>query len=145
MKYGPFDKYDLEKSHMFGANLTKVLNNDTGVINVWCNGGEKRDLLYVNDFCEFVYKAINKQKNNYSLFNVGYGQALSVKEIISMIIKLSNKNIALKFDTSMPSIKTSLSLNCSKANKELSWYPKTKLSDGIKKSILWYKDNILND
>ena len=32
--YGPFDKYDLEKSHVFGASLTKVMSSKDEII-VW--------------------------------------------------------------------------------------------------------------
>jgi nucleoside-diphosphate-sugar epimerase len=47
--YGPYDKYDLERSHMFGATITKVMTSTDGKINVWGTGEESRDLLYVED------------------------------------------------------------------------------------------------
>ena len=46
--YGPFDKFDLDKSHVFGATVTKVLNSDN-IINIWGNGNETRDFLYITD------------------------------------------------------------------------------------------------
>jgi len=33
--YGPHDKYDLDKSHVFGATITKVMTNQTGTIDVY--------------------------------------------------------------------------------------------------------------
>ena len=45
--YGPHDKYDLERSHVFGATVTKVMTNEDGVINVWGTGEGARDLLYI--------------------------------------------------------------------------------------------------
>ena len=44
--YGPYDKFDLEKSHVFGATLTKVMNGKERV-TVWGTGREGRDLLYI--------------------------------------------------------------------------------------------------
>ena len=35
--YGPYDKYDLEKSHVFGATITKVMTSQDGKINVVCS------------------------------------------------------------------------------------------------------------
>ncbi len=40
--YGPYDKYDLEKSHVFGATVTKVMTAKDGKIVVWGTGPERR-------------------------------------------------------------------------------------------------------
>ena len=71
--YGPHDKYDLEKSHVFGATITKVMTNKDGILNVWGTGEGGRDLLHVDDLVNFVDLSINKQESSYELFNVGLG------------------------------------------------------------------------
>ena len=71
--YGPYDKYDLEKSHVFGATVTKVMESKDGKVNVWGTGEEKRDLLYVEDLVDFIDTALNNQSSPYELFNVGLG------------------------------------------------------------------------
>lgn len=140
--YGPYDKYDLQKSHMFGANITKVLKNTNGKIIIWGKGKEKRDLLYIKDFCKFVEKAIKNQKNKFELFNVGYGKDYSVLDIVKKIIKFSKKKISIDFDLSKPSIPTFLSLNCNKAKKELNWVHEISVDKGIQKTIKWYLKNV---
>ena len=86
--YGPYDKYDLNKSHFFGATITKVLSaEDNSNLIVWGDGTTERDLLHVDDVVRFVHMAIEKQKNNYEIYNVGYGNSFSVNEIVEMIIK----------------------------------------------------------
>tara|TARA_B100001123_G_scaffold450868_1_gene624577 strand:+ start:3755 stop:4714 length:960 start_codon:yes stop_codon:yes gene_type:complete len=138
--YGPHDKYDLEKSHMFGATITKVLNAKDGEeIIVWGDGSTERDLLYVDDVVGFIHKAINSQKSQYELYNVGYGESFSVKEIVKKIIKISNKNVTIKHDLTKPSINTKLALISTKAKEELGWHPMTSLEEGIQKTIEWYK------
>jgi nucleoside-diphosphate-sugar epimerase len=62
--YGPYDKFDLERSHVFGATITKVMTAKKEII-VWGKGHEKRDLLYIDDLVNFVKLVILKQKNNY--------------------------------------------------------------------------------
>ena len=57
------------------------------------------------------------------------------------IIKLSQKKIKIIYDTSKPTIKTSLSLNCKLAHKELGWKTKTTLDAGILNTIKWWKAN----
>ena len=140
--YGPHDKYDLEKSHMFGATITKVMNAaDRDEIVVWGDGLTERDLLYVDDVVDFIQKAIERQKANYDLYNVGYGESISVKDIVQKIIDTSGKNLTIKYDLSQPSINTKLALISDKAKKELGWERKTTIEEGIAKTIQWYKLN----
>lgn len=139
--YGPHDKYDLEKSHMFGASVTKVMTSQDGKINVWGTGEESRDLLYIQDLVEFVDAAINNQESPYELFNVGIGKPVTVKEVIKKIIKHSGKEIEMVHDLTKPTIPTSLFLDCTKAKKLLKWEPKVDLDEGIKKTLEWYNNH----
>ena len=139
--YGPFDKYDLEKSHVFGATITKVMTAKKD-ITVWGSGDEKRDVLYVDDLMSFVNLCIKKQKKQYRLYNCGSGESISIKSLVSMIIKASGKEIKINHDLSKPSIKTNFCLDSGLAKKELDWTPKVKLLEGISKTITWWSDNI---
>lgn len=140
--YGPYDKYDLEKSHMFGATIAKVMGAKEGAeIVVWGDGSTERDLLYVDDVVDFIDKAINKQKDNYKLYNVGYGKSFSVREIVEKIIKISGKNVTIRHDLTKPSINTKLALTSKKAQEELGWKATVSLEEGIENTINWYKKN----
>ena len=139
--YGPHDKFDLDGSHVFGATITKVLTA-TDKITVWGSGEEERDLLYVDDLTIFVELAIKKQKENYRLYNCGYGEAVSIKDLVNKIVKNSGKLVKIEYDLSKPTIKTSLALNCDLAQQELGWQPRTTLEDGIAKTISWWRANV---
>jgi len=141
--YGPHDKYDLEKSHVFGATITKVMTNTDGILNVWGTGEGGRDLLHVDDLVNFVDLAINKQESDYELFNVGLGKATKIVDLVKKIIKYSGKDLEIKHDLSKPTIPTSLFLDCSKAKKLLGWEPSIDIDDGIIKTINWYKNNLI--
>jgi len=142
--YGSHDKFDLEKSHVFGATITKVLSSKDGKVHVWGTGEEERDLLYINDLIGFVECAIENQESLYGLYNCGYGSAVSIKTLVEKIISASGKNLKIEHDLSQPTIKTSLSLNCEKAKKELGWSPSINLDEGIVKTIAWWRENIEN-
>ena len=141
--YGPYDKFDLERSHVFGATMTKVLTSKDGKVTVWGTGEEERDLLYISDLVNFVDMSLEKQKNDFELFNVGLGSAISVKDLVKEIIDCSGKDLEIEYDQSKPSIKTKLCLDASKAKEVLGWSPKISLKEGIKKTMDWYKENIL--
>ena len=143
--YGPYDKFDLEKSHVFGATMTKVMTaNDGGKIVVWGTGEEERDLLYISDLVSFVELAIDKQESKFELYNVGYGSSISVSNLVKKIIAYSGKDITIEYDLSKPNIKTKLCLDITRAKDLLGWLPKFSLDQGIRKTMEWYKSNIMN-
>ena len=140
--YGPHDKYDLEKSHVTGATITKVMTSEDGKVNVWGTGEEARDLLYIEDLISFVDLAINKQEDNYELFNVGLGQAIKIKNLVDKVIQCSGRDLEIVHDLSKPTLPTSLFLDCTYAKNKLGWQPNHTLEQGIKKALTWYRENI---
>ncbi len=140
--YGPYDKFDLLKSHVFGATVTKVMTNKSGRIIVWGEGKEERDLLYVSDLVNFVNLVIDKQDYSFDIFNAGLGKSISVKDLVSKIIKASGKKLIVKFDRTKPTIATKLVLNINKAKRKFGWSPKISLDEGINKTLSWYRENV---
>ena len=141
--FGPHDKYSLERAHVFGATVTKVMQA-TDKVQVWGDGKEGRDLLYVDDLVDFVAAALIRQKKNFGLYNVGAGYSTPIGEVVQKIIKASGKNLYIDFDTSKPSIPVSVSLDCRLAKEELGWEPKTTMESGIKQTLDWYNAHITN-
>jgi nucleoside-diphosphate-sugar epimerase len=139
--YGPYDKYDLQRSHVFGATITKVLSATDGRVSVWGTGEEKRDLLHVDDLVEAFAASIERQQESFGLYNIGRGQAVSVRDLVAMVIKLSGRNLETVYDESKPTAKTSVSLDCRKAERELGWRPKIGLAEGIDRTIAWWRKN----
>ena len=139
--YGPYDKFDLERSHVFGATITKVLKAES-VVSVWGTGEEERDLLHVDDLADFVSSAIKMQSDGYRLYNCGSGQAVSIIDLVQKIVKISGRELKIVHDLTQPTIKTSLFLDCGLAEKELDWRPKVALEDGISATINWWRSNV---
>lgn len=141
--YGPHDKYDTERSHVFGATITKVMTAQDKV-SIWGSGEEERDLLHIDDLVHFVERAIERQPENYRLYNCGYGQAISIRDLVHKIVQISGRNLKIEHDLSKPTIKTSLFLDCTLAKKELEWEPCISLETGIARTLAWWKNNIQN-
>jgi nucleoside-diphosphate-sugar epimerase len=140
--YGPYDKYDLEHSHMFGATVRKVMDaKDGDTINIWGTGEEtERDLIYVTDVIDLINLIIYKQSERFDLINAGYECACSVKSIVDMVIEKSGKKLNRFYDISKPVISTSLTLDCSKAKEKYKWRASTHIQTGIEKTLEWYKE-----
>ena len=127
--YGPHDKFDLDKSHVFGATLNKVINAKDDKVTVWGRGLEGRDLLYIDDLVKFVDLAIKKQKKKFGLYNVGSGKIISINMLVKKIIEASRKKLKIVNDLTKKSLKNSVYLNCNKAFKEIGWKPKISLEE----------------
>ncbi len=138
--YGPHDKFDLNRSHFFGATITKVLTS-IGEITIWGSGEEARDLLHVDDLVAFVRKVFVRQEKQYQVYNCGYGRSETVLNVVKQIINSSGKSVVIKHDFNMPTIKTNLCLDCSRAQADLGWCPEISLEDGISSTITWWQKN----
>jgi len=138
--YGPWDKYDLQRSHVMGATITKVLQASEKLI-VWGNGEEIRDLLYIDDLVSLVNKSLTVQKENFLLINAGSDQGISVLNLVKLVAKIADKSLNIEFDSSKPTLKFSFICDSSKASELLGWKSTTSLEEGISKSINWYKEN----
>jgi GDP-L-fucose synthase len=138
--YGPWDKYDLRRSHVLGATITKVMQAKDKII-VWGDGNEIRDFLYIDDLVDLVEISLKSQRENLLLINAGSDQGISVLNLVKQVARIADKKLKIEFDTSKPNLKFSYIGNSSKAYKSLKWRATTPLDIGISKSIIWWKDN----
>ncbi len=141
--FGPYDKFDLQKSHVLGATIRKVLvANEGDTINVWGSGKAKRDFIFISELVNFIEKAFNNQKELFGLFNCGMGYSISINELVKNIISVSKKNLGIKNDLSKPDIPTALSLDCKKAYDELNWKNQMEFNKALEITYKWAKDNL---
>jgi GDP-L-fucose synthase len=139
--YGPHDKFDLKKSHVLGASVNKVVNCKNNKVVIWGDGKEKRDLIFIDDLVNFIHLALINQKNKYELYNVGSGNLISINNLVKKIIKVYGKKIKVLNDNTKKTLRTSICLDTTKAKKELNWFPKISLNNGIKTTVDWYLRN----
>jgi len=136
--YGPYDKYDKQISHFFGATVRKIMDCRDDVITVWGNGTEKKDLLYVSDLVNFITAAIDQGWSGYEVVNCGSGEALSITEIVTRMVALSRRTLRVRYDSKMPHIKATIEMSCEKIRKKYGWHPLTTLEEGIQRTYNWY-------
>ena len=116
--YGPYDKFDLEKSHVLGATISKVMKAEKE-ITIWGRGNEIRDFLYISDLIRFVELVIKKQKKKYEIYNCGSETGIKILDLAKLIIKITGRSIKIKRNVTAPTIKFNLVVDCKKAKKEI--------------------------
>ena len=138
--YGPNDRFDPNRSHVFGATIRKVMESKDKVI-VWGQGMEVRDFLYVSDFIDFITLILDHQDWKFDIFNLGSSEPVTISSLVDRIIRISGKNLSVEYDPDGPTIGTKISIKSSKASEKFLWHPQTCLDEGIRKTLDWYKNN----
>ena len=140
--YGPYDKFFSDKSHFMAASLSKFLKPNP-IVNVWGEGKEKRDFLYIEDLFLSIKKILSKQKKQFEIFNVCYGKSYSIKKVIKVINKVSELNKKIIFNKSKPTLKLDILVSNIKISRLIGWKPKFSLEKGIYNTINWIKKSYL--
>lgn len=104
-----------------------------------------RDFTYVSDLCR-AYELLLKIKNKKSygeIFNVGSNKAVSIKDLVFKIIKITKYNKKISIDSKRIRNKNSevqnLQCDFSKFNKLTKWKPQITLKEGLEDFFNWYK------
>lgn len=139
--YGPYDKFDLARSHVFGATVTKTLTATDGKVTLWGTGKAARDLIHADDLASAVRAAIVRATSPFELYNIGSGTAVTTREIAERIVRASGRTLEIALDPSRPTIDTQLALDCSHAFERLGWRPRIDLDEGISRTIAWWREN----
>jgi GDP-L-fucose synthase len=139
--FGPFDRFEIEQSHVMAATIDKVMRSDDS-ITVWGTGIESRDFIYIDDLVDMVDKVIENQLESFSIYNCGSSAPIKISDLASLIISESGKIIKIIYDPSKPTIQTNVRLDITKSFNDLSWFPRHTLSQGVKKTIKWWQKNI---
>jgi GDP-L-fucose synthase len=137
--YGPYDKFDLERSHVFGATVTKAMTSTTGTVTVWGTGEEARDLIYVDDLVRFVELSIDKQTKSYEMLHASAGHAIQIKDLVARIVAASGRGLRIEHDPAGPTTKTSFALDNRRALEVLGWKPEVPFDEGVRRTVQWWK------
>jgi GDP-L-fucose synthase len=139
--YGPHDKFDLEKSHVFGATVTKVLTAQDRIV-VWGDGSEGRDLMHVDDMVDLVVAMLERQTASYDLVCAGAGHTVAVSELVQRIIAAAGRPLRVEHDLTKPSIPYTVALSHAKAKRDYGWTPRIDLASGIRSTLTWWERHV---
>jgi len=148
--YGPGDNYDLEKSHVIPALIRKMheakARGDKKVV-VWGTGTPRREFLYSDDLadaCVFLmslsddqYKSLIANDGLPPLLNIGYGEDLTVRELVDVVSQVVDYKGAIAWDSSKPDGTPRKLLDVSKLTK-LGWKPSIPLVLGLREAYQHY-------
>ena len=104
-----------------------------------------RDFLYVEDLCSAYEKILRSNKLFGEIINVGINNEISIKDLIKKVSIILNKDlIPIVEKKRVRPVKSEvfrLKCNNYKIKKLTKWKPKYNLDKGLKKLIVWLKED----
>lgn len=138
--YGPYDKFDFERSHVTAALIRKVIERQDP-LEVWRTGEDVRDLIYVDDFIDAVMLAMNRL-DRFDPVNVGYGKGCRVRDVLTTLLDVDKfDNAKVVVNPTKPSMIPIRLVDVSKAQAVLEFKAMTNLRDGLKHTLEWYRQS----
>lgn len=140
--YGPHDNFSEMDSHVIPGLImrmhkSKVANDD--IFRIWGSGTPLREFLYVDDLAEAVSFLLDKSCED-DLYNVGFGEEISIMDLAYKIKNIINFQGELAFDSSMPDGNPRKLIDTTRLNN-MGWKPLTDLDTGLEKTYNWYLAN----
>ena len=103
----------------------------------------KRDLTFVSDTARGILLSLIAEGVIGETINIGSQRSLSIKELVNTIANLMSREVTIKTDSSRfrPFDVDNLVCNYDRANRLLGWKPQVGISEGLRKTIGWVKEN----
>jgi dTDP-glucose 4,6-dehydratase len=134
--YGPRQHHE-----KFIPTIIRHIKNNTPV-PVYGSGMNVRDWLYVEDHCEALLTIKENWKTG-ERYNIGGGVEMTNLDMVTLILDVMGKPVNMyqswiNFVNDRKGHDFRYAMDASKIYKELGWSAKTKLAEGLEKTLEWY-------
>jgi UDP-glucose 4-epimerase len=135
--YGPFQKTGGEGGVVAIFIKNKLAGKD---LNIYGEGTQTRDLLYVDDCARFVVEAGYSEQVNGHIVNAGLGRDISINDLARIILPNDSKIKHIPHIHPQSEIQKLL-CNYDKAKQLLGWEPQVSLEEGIQRTEKWIQSS----
>jgi GDP-D-mannose 3',5'-epimerase len=139
--YGPNCEFAGPRSQAIPALVSRMVDaSESGdkQVDVWGDGQQGRDFIYVSDIVTGLISALNKGENA-GVIQLGTGICTSIADVAKMLRDTIDSELSLNFDTSRPSGDRGRCADFSKATTCLDWRPRVTLSEGLQSTVHWIR------
>jgi len=122
--YGPHDKFDLERSHVFRRDGDQGDDQPNRQRHrVGHRARRRANLIHVDDLVRFVELCLERQREPYRMLHASSGRAIRIKDIVASVVAASGRDLRIEHDPAGPTIKTSFALDSRLAAEAIGWQP----------------------
>lgn len=131
--YGPRQRPDLA-IHKFSQLITAGKP-----IPVFGDGTTRRDYTYVDDIIAGVLAAIEYDKSNYEVINLGESRTVELRELIALLEKELDTHALIDRQPMQPGDVPQTFADIEKAKRLLAYNPQTQIEEGIRRFVEWFR------
>ena len=117
------------------ALASAIITGEPFAVN-W-GGTSAHDFVYVDDVVEAFVRAGCAPIETTGTYNIGTGQHTTLTEVHGLMSAALDGSALPSVAEDRSDVLHTISLNATKAEKELEWKPSTDLAEGIKRTIRW--------
>lgn len=141
--YGPRSILSRKRSQVIPSLIRKAILYPGEDFIVWGTGRQARDFVFVGDVIDAILRTPLKGMDQ-GVIQIGTRTETSVAALASMIVRISGKDIPIKFDPMKPEGDIGRSGNYDKAKSILGWDVFTNIEDGLRQTYEWALCEITN-
>jgi len=134
--YGP--RMQLNDGRVVTNLIVQALNNED--ITIYGDGSQTRSFSYVEDTVAGIVALMESDK--FDVFNIGNPNEMSIKELSSVILKLTDSKSKLIYKDLPNDDPKQRRPDITKAKENLNWEPKVDLETGLTLTIDWIKKEL---
>ena len=135
--YGPRQDPDGEAG-VVAIFIQKLLNNEQAIVNG--NGRQTRDFVYVEDVVEANLAVMGQETQG--TYNVGTGEETSINDLLRILITHTSSACKEVHGPAKSGEQVRSVIDSGKLRQELSWEPKTELSEGLKRTVDFFRERM---
>jgi UDP-glucose 4-epimerase len=139
--YGPRMRVRDARQTFLGVWLKAVLHGEQ--IEVWGDGSQRRDLLYVDDAVDAFLLAAARAEADGQIFNVGVESSIALKDLAELLVSLhgGGSYALIPFPPERKAIDIGdFYTRGDKIRGALGWEPSTGLEDGLRRALAYYEE-----
>lgn len=133
-----FNVYGKGQSDEYAGVITKFLDriSKNESLEIFGDGLQTRDFVSIHDVVSSINKSISKiEKKRDIVYNIAYGKSISIKNLAELMISISGKKLDIRYQKPKEGDIRFSQADISLAKKELGYFPKIELEEGIKDLI----------
>ena len=141
---GPHDNFNPSSSHVIPALILKfheaMKDTPHKDMEVGGTGNASREFLYVDDCARAIALSVENH-NDPEPINIGTGSEIKISDLVELIAERMGYNGNIVWDSTKPDGQPRRCLDISRAKDLLGFTPSVSLSEGLDKTIEWFKSN----
>ena len=141
--YGPRDNFDLGTSHVIPAMIRKfweARRDGKTSVPLFGTGTPQRDFVYIGDIVETLPFFIEEYDSSDPV-NISSGVATRIRDLATMVAEFVGYKGELYWDATKPDGQL-VKIFDTRRMKSLGTQCATSLSDGLRKTIRWFDENV---